>query len=199
MTSAPELPDLQDKQDWTVDDLATLPKDLRYELISGRLILPSNTLLHQDICHELVTMIRPHCPHGHRAAIDLSLSVDAQSEPRPDVVVLRQALGMRTPAPIRGALLVVEVISLTSHFRDMNAKVEIFAKAGVLGYWVIDPFDQEVTLTEFRRQGSGAFEAHRSTAEVFETDVPFAVTIDVPALTRLRKEYEKAQNEAWPE
>jgi Uma2 family endonuclease len=193
MTAALRLPDLQDKHDWTVDDLATLPKDLHYELIDGRLILPSPTLLHQDICHDLVNMIRPYCPHGYRAAIDLSLAVDGQSEPRPDVVVLRQALGMRTPAPIEGALLVLEVISPTSHFRDMQAKTKIFAAAGVSGYWVIDPFDHEVTLTEFRRRENGVFEVHASTSKVFETDLPFSVTIDVPALTRLREEYRKAE------
>jgi hypothetical protein len=37
LTAALNLPD---KQDWTVDDLASFPKDLRYELIDGRLILP---------------------------------------------------------------------------------------------------------------------------------------------------------------
>jgi hypothetical protein len=38
---------LPDRQDWTVDDLASLPEDLRYELIDGRLILPSPTAIHQ--------------------------------------------------------------------------------------------------------------------------------------------------------
>ncbi len=44
MTAALHLPDLlRDKQDWTVDDLASLPDDLHYELIDGRLLLPSPT------------------------------------------------------------------------------------------------------------------------------------------------------------
>lgn len=195
MTAALSLPDLQDKQDWTVDDLASLPKDLRYELIDGRLILPAPTLFHQDLCIQMVNMLSPNCPPGYRAAIDLSLEVDWRNEPRPDVVVLRQALGRRSPAPIEGALLVAEVISPTSRFRDMQAKVRIFAAAGVKAYWVIDPFDHEVTITEFRRVDSGALEAFTSTSKVFETDVPFPVSIDVPALTRLRQEYDKAAEE----
>jgi hypothetical protein len=59
MTAALKLPSLLDeKQDWTVDDLASLPKDLRYELIDGRLILPSPTYFHQEICYQLATMLR---------------------------------------------------------------------------------------------------------------------------------------------
>lgn len=111
------------------------------------------------------------------------------------MVVLRQSLGMQTPAPIEGALLAADVISPTSHLRDMLAKARIFAGVGVAGYWVIDPFDHEVTLTEFRRRASGAFEVFTSTSKVFETDVPFPATIDVPALTRLREEYRKAQQD----
>src|SRR3954454_19420505 len=101
MTAALKLPSLLDeKQDWTVDDLASLPKDLRYELIDGRLILPSPTYLHQEICAELRIMLRPHCPPGYRPVVDVSLEVDRRNEPRPDVVVGRTAHGMRSPAPI---------------------------------------------------------------------------------------------------
>src|SRR3954447_26788895 len=98
MTAALELssllhePNLLDeKQDWTVDDLASLPEDLRYELIDGRLILPSPTFMHQEICLELVLMLRPNCPPTHGPVFDLSLEVDRRNEPRPDVVVMRRA------------------------------------------------------------------------------------------------------------
>ena len=101
MTAALKLPSLLDeKQDWTVDDLASLPQDLRYELIDGRLILPSPTGVHQDICLELALMLRPDCPPGYRPIVDLSLEVNRRNEPRPDVVVLRKRFATRSPAPI---------------------------------------------------------------------------------------------------
>lgn len=197
MTAALKLPGLLDeKQDWTVDDLASLPKDLRYELIDGRLILPSPTFLHQEICAELRTMLRPHCPPGYRPVIDVSLEVDRRNEPRPDVVVGRVAHGLRSPAPIAGALLVVEVISPTSHFRDMQAKVKLFAAAGVGSYWVVDPsFEGGVVLTEFRIGQGGQYDMITSTNRVFTTDVPYPVTIDLPALTDLRREFRLAQSD----
>jgi Uma2 family endonuclease len=77
-------------------------------------------------------MIRPNCPTGYRVVIDVSLEVDWRNEPRPDVVVGRQSSGMRSPAPIENALLLVEVVSPTSHFRDMHAKAKLFAAAGAI-------------------------------------------------------------------
>ncbi|MEU8814047.1 Uma2 family endonuclease [Actinoplanes sp. NPDC048796] len=198
MTAALHVPSLLDeKQDWTVDDLASLPQDLRYELIDGRLILPSPTGFHQDVCWELNSMLRPHCPPDYKPIIDLSLEVDRRNEPRPDVVVARKAYGFRTPVPVDGALLVAEVISPTSHFRDMQAKWKLYAAYGVGTYLVVDPtFKGGVVLTEYRLGGNGQYDTVTSTNRVFTTDVPYPVTIDVPALTALREDYRRAQDEA---
>jgi hypothetical protein len=46
VTAALNLPD---RTEWTVEDLAELPVDLPYELINGRLIVPSPTALHDEI------------------------------------------------------------------------------------------------------------------------------------------------------
>jgi Uma2 family endonuclease len=197
MTAALQLPSLLDeKQDWTVDDLTSLPEDLRYELIDGRLILPSPTLLHQEIAAELRTMLLPNCPKGYRPGLDLSLEVDRRNEPRPDLVVARMAYGLRSPLPIQGALLLVEVISPTSHSRDMVAKWKLFAAAGVGSYWVVDPtFEGGVILTEYRLGEDGRYETIASTNKVFTTEVPYPITIDVPALTKLRREFRLAEGE----
>lgn len=196
MTAALKLPSpLDEERDWTVDDLASLPQDLRYELIDGRLLVPSPTFLHQDICFELVAMLRPNCPPGYRAVWDVSLEVDRRNEPRPDVVVARQAVGLRSPAPIQAAMLVAEVISPTSHFRDMDAKKKLFAASGVGSYWVIDPtFDKSVVLTEFRLGDDGHYETVTNTDKVFATDVPYPATIDLPRLTELRDAYRRAED-----
>jgi Uma2 family endonuclease len=197
VTAALQLPDLlRDKQDWTVDDLANLPKDLRYELIDGRLILPSPTGFHQDICVEISIMLRPNCPPGYRPLVDLSLSIDGRNEPRPDVVVLRKGLAMRSPAPVEGSILAVEVISPSSQFRDMHAKTKMYAAAGMESYWVVDPAAVEgVVLTEFRLGEGGGYEVVTSTEKVFTTDVPYPVTIDLPALTAMRDEYRELRED----
>jgi Uma2 family endonuclease len=202
MTAALQLPSLLDdltllenKEDWTVDDLANLPKDLRYELIDGRLILPSRTFFHQRICMELAYMLRPHCPPEYDVVIDVSLEVDYRNEPRPDVVVARKSLGLRSPAPIEGALLLIEVVSPSSHNRDMFAKAKLFAAAGVKHYWVVDPtFRGGIVLTSFRIGAGGEYDIDTSTNRLFTADSPFPITIDVPALTAILREYQQAQD-----
>ena len=63
-------------------------------------------------------------------------------------------------------------------------------------YWIVDPtFDGGVVLTEFRIGVDGYYEIVASTNRVFTTDVPYPITIDVPALTELRAEFRRAQAE----
>lgn len=188
MPAALSLSEVPDKQDWTVDDLASLPKDLRYELIDGRLILPSPTALHQILGVEVLLALRAQCPPGLIPVVDLSLDVNHRNEPRPDVVVIKPGHLDVAPLPVEDAVLVVEVISPGSHFRDMIAKVKVYAAAGVEHYWVIDPlFDGGMVLTRFRLRDTGEYEVVGSTDKVFTTDEPYSVTIDLPALTARRK------------
>lgn len=186
LTAALEL-NLPDKQDWTVDDLTSLPKDLRYELIDGRLILPSPTAIHQDIGVEVLLALRVQCPPGFLAVVDLSLKIDHRSEPRPDVAVIKLDHADVSPVPVQDALLAVEVISPDSHFRDNYAKAKIYAAAGVAHYWVIDPsFQDGIVLSVFQPGPTGDYEMVSSTRQVFHSAVPYPVTLDLPALTARR-------------
>jgi Uma2 family endonuclease len=197
VTAALHLPGLRDKQDWTTDDLASLPEGLRYELIDGRLILPSPVPFHQLLGIELAHVMRPNCPPDYVPVADLSLDIDRRNEPRPDVVVVHERYMFRSPVPVDGAMLVLEIISPTSHFRDMHAKTKIYAAAGVEHYWIVDPtFNDGVVMTVLQRSGSGHYEQVASTDKVFNTDVPYPITIDLPALTALRDKYLAAQEGA---
>src|SRR4051794_33832490 len=104
MTAALSLSEIQDKHDWTVDDLASLPKDLRYELIDGRLVLPSPTGIHQFIGVEIVLALRAGCPPDLMPVVDLSLKVDYRNEPRPDVVVIDRKRANSSPVPVESAV-----------------------------------------------------------------------------------------------
>lgn len=120
--------------------------------------------------------------------MDLSLKINAVNEPRPDVVVISLDHVDRSPVPVGDALLAVEVVSPDSHFRDMYAKAKVYAAAGIENYWVVDPmFDTGIVLTAYRRDSSGEYVTVLSTDKVFTTDVPYPVTLDLPALTAARK------------
>jgi Uma2 family endonuclease len=195
MTAALQLPD---KQDWTVDDLASLPPDLNYELIDGRLILPSPTGLHQMLGIRIVAALEQGCPGGYSVVYDMSLEIDRRNEPRPDVVVMNDSVMLQTPAPVGQSILAVEIISPSSHLRDLHAKARVYARAGIGTYLLVDPvsFDHGVVLTEFRVSDQGDYEIITSTSEIFETDVPFPIKIDLVALTALRDKYLAARDRA---
>jgi hypothetical protein len=79
----------------------------------------------------------------------------------------------------------------------MNAKVEIYAAAGVNSYWVVDPtVDGDMVMTVFERNQAGQYERVAGTSKVFSTDVPYPITIDLPALTALRDKYLAAREDA---
>ncbi|SCL51737.1 Endonuclease, Uma2 family (restriction endonuclease fold) [Micromonospora citrea] len=183
MTVAPILPE---RSEWTVDDLGDLPKDLPYELVNGRLIVPSPTAVHQDLCVELLLALRVNCPADYLVSIDLSMRIDRRNEPRPDVVAIRREHADRSPVPVEDALLAVEVLSPTSTFRDLYDKAKVYAHAGVRTYWVVDPLHERMTLTEYALGPAGEYEAVTHTEDLFVTERPWKVSVDLPALTARR-------------
>ncbi|SCG17873.1 Endonuclease, Uma2 family (restriction endonuclease fold) [Micromonospora echinofusca] len=183
MTVAPILPE---RSEWTVDDLGDLPKDLPYELVNGRLIVPYPTAVHQDLCVELLLALRVNCPAEYLVSIDLSMRIDRRNEPRPDVVAIRREHADRSPVPVEDALLAVEVLSPTSTFRDLYDKAKVYAHAGVRTYWVVDPLHERMTLTEYTLGPTGEYEVLTHTEDLFVTERPWKVSVDLPALTTRR-------------
>jgi Uma2 family endonuclease len=74
---------------------------------------------------------------GRRAAVrvQLPLAVSEDSEPEPDIAVCERR-DYQTAHP-SSALLVVEV-ALTSLRFDRSTKAELYARAGVAEYWIVD-------------------------------------------------------------
>src|SRR4051794_11892741 len=93
MTAAPHLTEvalidhLTGRDDLTVDDLADLPEDLRYELIDGRLVLSPNALpVHQWLSIRISTAIEERSPAEFVVNVEQALLVNRRNELRPDVV-----------------------------------------------------------------------------------------------------------------
>jgi Uma2 family endonuclease len=184
MTAAPLLPQ---RVEWTVDDLDELPPGLNYELINGRLILPSATPFDQQVCFRVMQALEVNCPPNYILSIDQSLKVDRRNEPRPDVVAVHVKHMNRSPVPVEDAIVAVEVISPDSDFRDMVEKAKIYGGATIPTYWVIDPSKDDISLTEFVLEPEeGRYAIGRHTTGVFTSETPWPVTIDLPALSARR-------------
>jgi Uma2 family endonuclease len=184
---------LPDVNGYTTTDLHALPDDgRRWELIDGSLIVsPSATFDHNNIARWIAQIIEDSCPHDDLlVGTDQSTTIDDHNEPRPDIVVASAAFLRTTPFPLEGALLVAEVVSPTSVLRDTETKRALYARAGVPTYWIVVPEADEpaIRLAELaldESDGSYRYATHY-TSDVFETQRPWPVRIDLPSLIARR-------------
>jgi Uma2 family endonuclease len=180
---------LPDADGYTVDDLHAIPDDgRRYELIDGSIIVsPSATLSHNRIARWLANELERSAPDGFVVGTDQSTTIDDFNEPRPDVIVTREEHLDRSPFPIHGSLLVVEVVSPTSGLTDREAKRVLYAKAGVPSYWLldVDRSESKIFLSELTlAAGSGGEYGYvvRRASGLFRTGAPWALEIDLGRL-----------------
>lgn len=193
MTTALSGIALPDVHGYTTADLHALPEDgRRWELIDGSLIVsPSATIDHHTIAMWIAQILWDALPSDEFVVgTDQSATIDDHNEPRPDVIVAPADYVQQSPFPIDGAQLVVEVVSPTSVLRDTETKRALYARAGIPAYWIVVPDADKPTiaLAELVLDEPGGqyrFATHYTT-DVFTTEVPWAVRIDLPQLTRRR-------------
>jgi Uma2 family endonuclease len=142
----------------------------------------------------IVDMMSPQSP-GHAAVIrrltrwfadaqttlcvQLPFEVPPDSEPEPDIALLaEEPPSGRHP---RTALLVVEV-AVSSHEVDRGAKADLYARAGVPAYWLVDVPGRAVEVrTDPGADGYGRCEVFREGATV-PSPVTGASDLDVAVL-----------------
>lgn len=131
------------REDCRVLEAAGLLELERFELIDGELIRKmGKSRLHSITLRLLQRWLRGVFGEERvetAVPIDLSESLDATNEPEPDAIVLRRTSGefpSVNPGP-SDLLLVVEVAATTQVY-DLGAKAALYAKAGIVDYWVLD-------------------------------------------------------------
>jgi Uma2 family endonuclease len=177
------------RHDWTVDKVANLPEDLRYELIEGRLFVsPAPKLLHGQITFDVVAALKVNQPEGWCASGEMSVMVNTRTELRPDAVVVRDVPPVWRNSPIMAAdlLLAIEIVSPSSRYTDPGEKKKLYASAGIPSYWIIDTLAEMVTLTQYRLGANGVYEPRLHTADRVALDDPWPLMINPQAWTGLR-------------
>lgn len=130
----------------TYDDYRLLSENgKRYQLIEGDLFMtPSPSSWHQNVSVNLVMILGPFVT-GRKLGkvLDAPLDVILSSEDvvQPDVLFVSNARRDRiAPEGIRGAPdLVIEILSKTNRDLDLTAKRKLYARHGVIEYWIVDP------------------------------------------------------------
>lgn len=130
----------------TRDDLARLPDDgNRYELIGGVLyVSPAPSRRHLQLTKRLFRLFDRHVEESGLGAVFVAphdVRLSAHDVVQPDLFVIgRDRYHLSGPSFVAGAPdLVVEILSPSKRDRDLGAKLDLYARAGVLEYWVGDP------------------------------------------------------------
>ncbi|MCC6314686.1 MAG: Uma2 family endonuclease, partial [Thermomicrobiales bacterium] len=138
---------LKDGEPLTWEDLLAFPEDnQKREIIGGELIVaPSPVRIHQRLIGRIARLIEDAADaqdagEMYRAPLDVRLTpYDAV---QPDVLFIRtERLGIFAPdGRITGAPdLVVEILSPGARSIDRIRTFALYATAGVLEYWLVDP------------------------------------------------------------
>ena len=178
---------------WTYDDYARLPDDgKRYEVIRGELYMSAAPRpLHQRVITRLSFFLEGFLENSTLgtafvAPIDVILPQKLGDPVQPDIVVVRrESLHIIDELNIRGAPdLLVEVLSPSNPAHDRSLKYDLYAEAGVLEYWIVDPRQRTVEIYLLR---DGAYElaGQWGVGEVARSELldGFAVSVDeiIPA------------------
>lgn len=143
------------KTRWTYGDYLALtpPDSSSFEVLRGELtVAPAPVPRHQWACDELTSLLRLFVKQNDlgrvfSSPIDVILGghTEAETVVQPDILfIAKDRLGMIEETNISGAPdLMVEVLSVSSAYRDRIEKKRIYAEFGVREYWIVDA-DQKV-------------------------------------------------------
>jgi Uma2 family endonuclease len=162
----------------TVADLDLMPDDGHtYELIDGTLIVsPAPGLRHQLAHAALMKLLMDACPDDLRvisAPFQVTLADDTGVQP--DLLVAPLEAFSKRDLP--GApTLVVEILSPSTRMIDLNVKRSRYERAGVPSYWIVDPLEPRLLVSELI-DGEYVEVADIAGGQQWTASLPFVVTI----------------------
>jgi len=137
----------------TYDDFVNFPDDgQRHELIDGvHYVTPTPITKHQRVVMRLSTSLHNYLsanPIGEVFGVPLDVVMSRSDVVEPDVqVILREQQEILTEKNVQGTpAIVAEVLSPGTRRRDLGIKRDLYDRAGVREYWVLDPIRDTVTI-----------------------------------------------------
>jgi len=152
---------------WTSTDLEALPDDgKRYEIIDGELFVSKQPhFYHQHVCGKIYRSLENWSDKSKlgQAIIAPGLVFAAGDDLVPDVAWLtkqRLSVALGDDGKLHSAPdLMVEVLSPgpTNIRRDREAKLKLYARRGVLEYWIVDWRAQSIEIYRRLNNNLGLF------------------------------------------
>lgn len=168
---------------FTLADLDAMPDDgRRYELIGGSIIVtPPPSLDHQRASTRLLlALVDAFGPDHEVLPAPLGVSLPTGDEVEPDLIVVEAG---RTDQRLRPPFaLLVELISSGSERHDTVTKLDAYARAGVVHYWLVDTRPGRHSFRALRLPPSGAYEVVAESTDRIDVREPADLRIPLDDL-----------------
>jgi len=135
----------------------------RVELINGHIMVKSpDSSIHRFTISKITRYLVRALPDRFYLQPQSSFPIDNYSVPEPDIAIMEGDMETDIDVDFHGASLVIEV-SLSSLRYDRTTKMELYAKAGIPEYWIVNlpnvalEVYRNPDLTEGRFQESQTF------------------------------------------
>ena len=138
------------------------------ELIGGQLVVAEPQYpYHASAISTAEYALRAILPAGWIVRTQLPLSIDEESEPEPDLIVVAgRPSDYRHEHPTR-PLLAIEIADTSLHF-DREQKGSLYAKAAIADYWIVNLVDRVVEIyRDPRPDPSAPFGWRYASIEIF--------------------------------
>jgi Uma2 family endonuclease len=170
----------------TYDEVQQFPDDgYRYELVDGELLVtPAPNTAHQRCVTQLIGLLLQSVPAELEVLVGpVDWYVRETTYFEPDLVVVRRDGKSDIQRLLEPPALVVEVLSPSTRLRDMGLKKRAYEDAGLPWYWVVDPLEPRLTVSQLVDERF-VERAVVVAGDRCENDEPFAVEVTPSALMR---------------
>lgn len=174
---------------WFAEDLDHLPDAPPHtELIDGFLVfmMSPQRSWHGRVVTALTVRLADQAPRGVEIEREMTVRLDGRNRPEPDILATTAPYEPdRTCYEAGEVVLVVEVVSPESAYRDRTVKLRKYAEAGIPHYWCVEEEDNKLVVHVYELD-----EPTRSYAPagIFRNSlrrpVPFPITLDLGKVAR---------------
>jgi len=146
------------KKRYTYKDYQELPEGAPYQLINGDLVMtPAPNTYHQRISKRLEKelLILEERGAGEVLYAPTDVYFSETETYQPDILfITKERLAIIGEQRIEGAPdLIMEILSPSTAYYDLKAKMRVYENSGVREYWVIDPMEKSIEIYQ-NKEGS---------------------------------------------
>jgi Uma2 family endonuclease len=187
MTDLPDWMRPPREEGWFAEDLDRLTEAPRHtELIDGALVFMTapQRSWHGRVITRLTVTLDDQAPDGIEVDREMTIRLDARNRLEADIVVSSARYDPdRTFFEPGQVLLVVEVVSPESTFRDRTVKLRKYAAAGIRHYWLVeDEADGPVVHVYELDEPTKSYAPTGLFRNSLHVTVPFEIDIDLAKL-----------------